>query len=208
MNDDNDDINNNSVGPYMNSNNAETTAKKNIKWRKKPFDDSNLSFPSFEKVNNEDIFEDCPFYYFSQYLPASFFEDTAFYTNKYAQINNNFSFRHTNADEIKDLFALHILMGCIKYPRISMFWESGFRIPAFEIMKERRFYELRSNLHVMDVSNIPSQCTDKFIKVRVIFDTIRSRMLKKNLEEQVCVDEAIIPFKGRLQIKQYIKGKA
>ncbi|XP_036320015.1 piggyBac transposable element-derived protein 3-like [Rhagoletis pomonella] len=38
-------------------------------------------------------------------------------------------------------------------------------------------------------------------------DAIRKRLLEHQLKETLCVDEQIIPFTGRLGMKQYIRGK-
>lgn len=38
-------------------------------------------------------------------------------------------------------------------------------------------------------------------------DRVRARLLQLPLEKNLCVDEQMIPFKGRLSIKQYIRGK-
>lgn len=48
---------------------------------------------------------------------------------------------------------------------------------------------------------------DKLYKVRPIIDSVRQRCLQLELEENLCIDEQIIPFRGKLSIKQYIKGK-
>ncbi|XP_017468501.1 PREDICTED: piggyBac transposable element-derived protein 3-like [Rhagoletis zephyria] len=38
-------------------------------------------------------------------------------------------------------------------------------------------------------------------------DAIRKRLLEHQLKETLCVDEQIIPFTGRMGMKQYIRGK-
>ncbi|KAG0431551.1 hypothetical protein HPB47_021696 [Ixodes persulcatus] len=48
---------------------------------------------------------------------------------------------------------------------------------------------------------------DKLWKVRPFLDSIRARCLDLQLEEEVSVDEQMIPFKGQLSIKQYMRGK-
>ena len=59
----------------------------------------------------------------------------------------------------------------------------------------------------MDNNKIPGNCEDKLFKVRPIIESVRKRCLELQVEESVCIDEQIIPFKGHLGIKQYIKGK-
>lgn len=44
-------------------------------------------------------------------------------------------------------------------------------------------------------------------KVRCLYDSIRRRCLQLPLETYLSVDEQIIPFKGQINIKQYVKNK-
>lgn len=37
--------------------------------------------------------------------------------------------------------------------------------------------------------------------------TMQGHCLQLSLEENLCIDEQIVPFRGRLSIKQYVKGK-
>ncbi len=46
-----------------------------------------------------------------------------------------------------------------------------------------------------------------FFKVRTLYECIRKRCLQLQLEEELCVDEQIVPFRGKLSVLQYIKGK-
>lgn len=50
--------------------------------------------------------------------------------------------------------------------------------------------------------------TDKFIKVRPIHDAINNKIKSIPKERNLSVDEQMIPFKGHLQMKQYVKGKS
>ncbi|CAH4031580.1 unnamed protein product [Pieris brassicae] len=70
-----------------------------------------------------------------------------------------------------------------------------------------RFFELRNNLHLVDNTKIPADCKDVFLKVRPIYDAVRNRCLELPLEQELCVDEQIVPFTGKHVAKQYIKGK-
>lgn len=72
-------------------------------------------------------------------------------------------------------------------------------------MSYNRFSKLRTHIHFTD-ANEPNE-TDKFWKVRILYDKIRYRCMQLSLETKLCIDEQIIPFKGQLNVKQYIKGK-
>jgi hypothetical protein len=54
---------------------------------------------------------------------------------------------------------------------------------------------------------IPNNNKDRYVKVRPVLESVRKRCKELPLEENLSVDEQIIPFKGKLNIKQYIRGK-
>lgn len=74
-------------------------------------------------------------------------------------------------------------------------------------MTSERFFQLRSNLHVVNNLENPVDNKDKLYKVRPILNSVRNRLLQFKVEEVVSVDEQIIPLKCRLEIKQYVKDK-
>jgi hypothetical protein len=74
-------------------------------------------------------------------------------------------------------------------------------------MPLNRFFKLRQNLHFVDQTNKDPTSKDRFWKVRPLFKTIRAHCLSLTLERDLCVDEQIVPFKGRLNVKQYVKNK-
>lgn len=64
---------------------------------------------------------------------------------------------------------------------------------------------IRSNIHF--VNNLDLVGTDRFAKVRPMFDAVRNRCQQLIVEEFVSIDEQIVQFTGQLSVKQYIKGK-
>lgn len=48
---------------------------------------------------------------------------------------------------------------------------------------------------------------DRFWKVRILYDSLLSRCQQLSLETILCVDEQMVPFKGNIDVRQYIKGK-
>ncbi|KAE9521970.1 hypothetical protein AGLY_017629, partial [Aphis glycines] len=117
-------------------------------------------------------------------------------------------FQPTNGMEIKSLIAIHIIMGSLKFPRVRMYWEETFRINIVaNTMTRDRFFQLRSNLHIIDNNSIPINNKDKFIKVRPLYDLIKKKCNSLVKERNLSVDEQMVPFKGTLSVKQYMKGK-
>ncbi|PIO55165.1 hypothetical protein TELCIR_23451 [Teladorsagia circumcincta] len=110
--------------------------------------------------------------------------------------------------EIRKIVGAHILMGVVQFPRLRMYWSPATRIHFFDELRlsRNRFETLRNNLHIVDV-NADHDQRDKLWKVRPIISSFENRCEQLELEENLCIDESIIPFEGQLSIKQYVKGK-
>ena len=77
-------------------------------------------------------------------------------------------------------------------------------------MSLTRFEQLRRFLHFVDNADQKAKGEDGFyplFKVRKLLDIFRAQCLLVPPEEKQCVDEQMIPFKGRSNIKQYLPKK-
>ncbi|KAH7979131.1 hypothetical protein HPB49_008293 [Dermacentor silvarum] len=77
-------------------------------------------------------------------------------------------------------------------------------LTAYAGLSRNRFEKLVNNLHLVDVNN-PNP-NDRLWKVRPLLDQFAARCHELQKEDRLCIDEQIVPFKGRLDIKQYAKG--
>ncbi|KAJ8938305.1 hypothetical protein NQ314_011536 [Rhamnusium bicolor] len=126
----------------------------------------------------------------------------------YALQNENGRFTPTNLQDIEIFIGIHLIMGCLKFPRISLYWDNTLCISVFQNnMTRNRFYKLRMNLHLVNNLKRDPNDNDTFFKVKPIFNSIRERCLQLPQEQKRCVDVQIYPFKGHLPVKQYIRGK-
>lgn len=181
------------------------TPKKDIKWRHKT-----VTKPCDEFVGSVNEVSELlsPVGYFKKYIPDSLFKIMSEMTNIYAMQSDKTKFKPTTPEEIEILFGLHIMMGTLKFPRVRLYWDTTTKFHLFvDNMSRDRFFELRSNLHLFNNLEKPSTCNDKFFKVRPIYEALRNRCLELPTEENLCVDEAMIPFTGKFSVKQYVKGK-
>lgn len=181
------------------------TEKGDIRWRRTRgnFGLVDTSFP----LTFDSPYEDkSPMDYFSSYLSDSFFTRATECTNSYS-LNGNSQFSFCTVDEIRVMFAHHIMMGCLNYPRIDMYYSKDFKIPFFNNLTRRRLSALRTNLHIVHLDNKNRQVPDRMFKVRPIINSIRDKLNTLPLPENLCVDEQVIPFKGKFFAKQYLKGK-
>lgn len=185
------------------------TEKSEIKWKKEQFDTQMILFEPAEEPTLEDVDNlRSPFQYFKNYFTDELFENFARYTNIYAEQQNVKSFKTTDSNEIKVLFGLHMLMGIVKLPRVSMYWSHIWDLKHFkDNMTCDRFFQLRTNLHIVNNLEKPNDNKDKYYKVRPLLTAVRNRLLQFQVGEIVSVDEQMIPLKNRLDTKQYIKEK-
>lgn len=62
----------------------------------------------------------------------------------------------TSVDEMYNFFGASILMSCVPYPQIRMYWSSALRFPAItEKFTLDRFYKLRQSIKVVIDDDIP-----------------------------------------------------
>lgn len=89
-----------------------------------------------------------------------------------------------------------------------MYWKPATRIQFVNdtCYPRNRLESLRNNLHIVDV-NKERINNDKLWTVRPIIKSFEKRCEELLIEENLCIDESIIPFKGQLVVKQFIKGK-
>ena len=141
-------------------------------------------------------------------------------TNRYAQANlssmpNARAWTDVTIEEMKAFIGITILMGIIQLPRFDMYWQTSNPLittsGVSSIMSRIRFQQIFCYLHLADNAHqIPADQPghDKLYKVRNLLD-ILSRQFQSNYTptEYITIDEAMIPFKGRLGFKQYMKDK-
>lgn len=181
------------------------TEKDNIQWLRQPFPRpifQNITVPNYESVIN--LLE--PFEYFSQYITPEIIELFTEKTNIYA-IQQGVHFPPVTTNEMKVFLGLQITIGTLKFPRLRMYWEEGLKLPMFYKMSRNRFLSIRTNLHLIDNLQIPVGNKDRFIKVRPLYDAIKRKCQQLLVEEYVSVDEQMVPFTGKLDVKMYVKGK-
>jgi hypothetical protein len=184
-----------------------TLQKNQIKWQQKPFTPPSINSNDLNEAEPPTYLYD-PIYYFSKYFDDKEFDKMAYFTNLYATQQNSTRFKPTTSSEIRDFIAIHIVMGALKMPRVRMYWEKDTYINLVaETMPRNRFFSLRTHFHVVDNMEIPKNNNDTFFKIRPLFEIIKKRCLEIPMERNLSVDEQMIPFKGHLSVKQYIRGK-
>ena len=111
-------------------------------------------------------------------------------------------------------FGIMIVMGMVRLPALADYWK---RDPLFqctiisESMARDRFFEIHKFLHFVDISTTPLPTDDNYDRlnrIRKILTLIEERFVALYHPHCQCaVDEAMVPYKGRSSLKQYMPKK-
>lgn len=150
-----------------------------------------------------------PIDYFRDYFDNKFLEKISYCTNLYYLRTTGRELKSTSA-EVAKLFAIHIIMGCIPYPRLPMYWRAGTKLGLVcEVMSRDRFLTLRNALHVVD-SKFPPETENgnPLWKVQPMIDKVKETCNKlERVPGFYSIDEQMIPFTGRCKLRQVVKNK-
>ena len=117
-------------------------------------------------------------------------------------------------EELQAYMGFMILMGLVKLPSIYDYWKKDDTYhysPIASRITRDRFFELHRYLHFADNSTLAppgSPEYNKLGKVQPIIDSLSQSFQEVySPGKNVSVDEAMIPFKGRSSLKQYMPKK-
>lgn len=179
--------------------------------------------PSVELFSNDldsgptehfiDLEDKSPYNIFCQIFDNNLIEHIVFQTNLYAtQIGKPFA--PTYDDEIKVFIGLNMYMSIKRLPSYRDYWSSAPDLHdnyVSSLMSVKRFSWLLSLIHFNDNQHQPKRGEpyyDKLYKIRPFLDQIGQNFLKSyRPHRDVAVDEAMVKFKGRSSLKQYMKDK-
>ncbi|GFO45759.1 PiggyBac transposable element-derived protein 4 [Plakobranchus ocellatus] len=119
----------------------------------------------------------------------------------------------THTDMVGFLVIL-LHMGVVKKPCIADYWSTDIFIGtsfAPKIMPRARFQDILSQLHVANnEDDLPAQHQDHdpLFKINFVIDHLTTKFQQLYTpSREICIDEAICPFRGRLKFKVYIRNK-
>lgn len=132
----------------------------------------------------------------------------ASFTNLFAEQQNTQNWTKTTESGMKVFTGIHLMIGIIRLPRIIMYWQPHYKVNIIAVnMTKNGFFQLRTHFHVQDNLSNPSDNSYKFFKIRPLYNSIKKRCNELHLEKNLCIDEQMVPFKGHIGLKQYMRGK-
>lgn len=164
----------------------------------------------------ETYFDKSPFDFYKIFLSQDILVMMVEETNRYAaQMKNKETHRKarindwqdTNIEEIQIFIGILFWMGLAQFPSIESYWSKKniYHNRVKNLMSRNRFQILLKAWHF---SNNEEVSEDRLQKI--------TPLVKKLLEcfqhpiipsENICIDETLVPFQGRLGFKQFIKNK-
>jgi len=128
-------------------------------------------------------------------------------TNLYSMQKDPHKLIHVSKSEIEQFIGTLFFMSIYGLPPTKMYWRTETRISQVaDIMSRNRWHAIKTNMHLNDNST-SDRTIDKLFKLRPFIDSLSNHLQKTPIDEKVCVDEQIIPFKGRHCLKVYVKNK-
>lgn len=163
-----------------------------------------------------------PLHFYQLFLTDELLDVIVEETNRYAEqciidrmINENLSekarlcnWTDTNKDEIKNFIAILMWMGLDQKPTLAHYWSNNpiYDGKTRDFMSRNWFELLLRYIHFADNRN--SNANDKLHKLGTVLSYLNDRFSKMYIPgEKVCIDETMMPFKGRLGFIQYIPNK-
>ena len=114
-------------------------------------------------------------------------------------------------NELAKFIAVISKMSLVPLFRSRLYWSAAYGIEQVNsIMGRVRFEQIRKNIHFNDNSVMPiseDENFDRIFKIRLLLDHLRSKFKTIPIDQKVCVDEQMVPFKGRSKLKQYVPSK-
>ena len=120
----------------------------------------------------------------------------------------------TDAAEIRAYMGFTILMGINHLPEIRDYWSTNDYLhysPIADRISRDRFEQITRYLHFTDNTSLPKRGEEGYSRLQKVDPVIHH--LKQKFQSvyyphcEVSIDEAMIPFKGRSSMKQYLPLK-
>ncbi|XP_065582898.1 piggyBac transposable element-derived protein 3-like [Artemia franciscana] len=186
----------------------QSSSSREFRWRKQNFESPDVTWKSSLPPPPPEI--PTPIEYFKQMFDDDMVERILFQSNLYAMQKEGVQLKVTNK-EMGQFLGIHMLMGIIKQSTMSQHWNRATRFPLIaDVMPRDRFKTLRRFFHANDNHlAVPKgqDGYDSLFKLRPVIDGLQASLTKIPAEERQSIDEQMVPFKGKLRFKQYLKDK-
>ena len=180
--------------------------KRRLIWRKRDPSEVNkvvLEFTQGES-RNQDNAEFEPIEFYKRLMNNELLDKIVDESNKYAIQTNPSSPLNLTRNELEQFFGILYVMSLVKMPSTRLYWSTEFNYDKVaSIMTVSRFEKIKNFLHCNDNLSRPKNCSDRLYKIRPVVDHLKNSFSNIALSEKLCIDEQMVPFKGKSGLKQY-----
>lgn len=165
-----------------------------------------------------------PLMYFELFITGEIVENIVVETNRYAgQLLHAATLKRKSrinkwvdvtVDELMVYLTIVLYQGIIQKSEEEMYWTTKPLLATpyiLKMMTGRRFSLIDKCLHFCDNTSMPqttSAAEKSFLKIKPFYDALIQRFSTVYVPEQnIAIDESLMLWKGRLQMKQYIPLK-
>jgi len=175
-------------------------------------------FEGSSEINpNISISGNSPIDYFNYFCDSSLLERIIEETNRYETQNHRVQTSHMKAwcpltkDEFENFLGLSVLMGHVQKGNLKSYWSTDHLLhtPIFgQIMFCDRYIQILRYLHFYDNEDDSEIVDHPLVKIKPVIDHLQSKFSAALIPgKNLCVDESLLLWKGRLRFKQYIPLK-
>ena len=158
--------------------------------------------PEIPQEEDPDILE--PIEYCTRFLDDDFLNNIVEESNKYAIQTNPDKPLDLTKNELEQFIGILYAMSLVKMPSTRLYWSKEFYFDKVAgVMRINRFEKIKQFLHCNDNLARPENCDDRLYKIRPVVDALKKKFTEICPTEKLCIDEQMVPFKGKSGIKQY-----
>jgi hypothetical protein len=149
-----------------------------------------------------------PLDFLQLFLPPGLVQQWADYSNDYAQQRGAEREWRTTVAELYAFLGVHIYMGICNLPRWHMYWGELYQQPfVTSVFPRWRFEQLLRYFHVAPPPPAAA-AADPLSRVRTLIQSLQHSFPRHYAPSRsLTLDEAMVAYKGRSPIKQYIPSK-
>jgi Transposase IS4/DDE_Tnp_1-like zinc-ribbon len=145
-----------------------------------------------------------PMQLFQHFIPQRLMEQFAHHTNAAAPHD----WRHTTFQELYAFLGVHLFMGIDRLPSIEMYWSRDYQHSTItSIFSRDRFKQLRRYFRIVPAP-VDAAPRNPIPHVRALAEKLNRSFAAHFIPiHHLSLDEAMVAYKGRSSIKQYIPSK-
>jgi hypothetical protein len=149
-----------------------------------------------------------PLNYLQLFLPFSLMQQLASNTTSYAHFCGEHYTWYTTPEELYAFIGVHIYMGIVKLPSIRMYWSQSYQQPFISSLFNRDRFEQLLRFFRVAPHTQPSLTNNPLSDVLPLIESLQFTFSRMYLPSRyLTLDEAMVAFKGRSSIKQYVPSK-